>query len=189
MRLAGSRLRSLAVASVVLLGVAVLCVAVVRLARGDDPAVPDDPSAANPLTERGFIEFRDRLEEMSGSTLVFRGFASADDGLVSVPVDATSGRSEMFTWRDGDFVEGSTEGTGTMDTSRFDLATIDAAGFEANVELALGLADDPDSVSIVFGRDETRPGACYTVFAQNESEDHASVRAACSGRMLENSVG
>lgn len=164
-----------------LVGVAAACFAVAVLVRGHDT------DTTNPLTERGFTDFRDRLEEVSGSTMVFRGFAGADDGLISTPIDASSNRSETFTWRDGDFLEASTAGTETTYTSRFDLATIDPAGIPANVELALSLANDPDRVSIIVGQ-ANHPGACYEVVASNRDDEYASVLAACSGRMLENTV-
>lgn len=143
----------------------------------------------NPLTQGGYEQFLAALQERQGDLVVFSVNLIEGRALVTVPVDATSQRSESLSWN-GVWGE---PGTGTADGDRLDLARIDPGLVTTAVEEVDALVREPerDQTALSLGApDPDRPEepVCVRASSGNRYAERGHQSWTCSGTLLDSST-
>lgn len=118
-----------------------------------------------PQTAEGFRELLEDLEDETGSTDAFRAVVYPGYAIVNVPVAEGDDRYDAYWW-DGDLDEWS-KGT-ARDEEPFDLADVDPATFDAMLEAAEGLVEDPRDCYLVIEKPDDGQDGWILAYANNE---------------------
>ena len=135
---------------------------------GEDPGIGE----VNTMSEEGYAELIDDLEDETGSSVVFEAVLYPGYAVMQVPVDGTTNRYEYRYW-DGSLDEATSKST--TDYPRFDLRDVDPDVIVGLVDEARSRVEDPTSWYAIVRQpdDDVDNGTWISAYATNEFGESA----------------